>query len=152
MGDDMDPTNPYDPPERQALEEHLYRDQQLQDADHQGVQAERHIIDAATAAGEQHTHDDERLQAIEQNEQRDAAHVVRDQQDIDSWDQAHPGWQDHLDQYQPAAPADPSTDTQDAGNLYASADTQYPEDLSSSADMQPADAYDGGDASQDSFA
>lgn len=139
MGDDIDPTNPYDPPERQTLEEQLYHDQQLQGADHQGVQAERHIIDAATAAGVSHTHDDERLQALEKNEQLDAAHVVRDQQNIDSWDQAHPGWQEHLDQYQPSTPADPSTDT-------------HPEDLYASADAQPADAYAGGDASEDGSA
>jgi hypothetical protein len=29
---------------------------------------------------------------------------VKDQQNIDDWDQAHPGWQNHLDDYQPATP------------------------------------------------
>ena len=146
MGDDIDPTNPYDPPERQTLEEQLYHDQQLQSADHQGVLAERHIIDAATAAGAKHEGDDTRLHDLEHNEQLDAAHIVKDQQNIDDWDQAHPGWQNHLDDYQPSntQPAD-----SDTGDLYASADAQTDGgyDPYASADTEPAGATDGSDDS-----
>jgi hypothetical protein len=142
MGQDMDPTNPYDPPDRQVLEEQLYHDQQLQAADHQALDAIHHVQDAATAAGMDHAKDDQRAADYALNEQTDSARVTRDGQNIDNWDRSHPGWENHLDQYQPSAdaasPADTSGDVDSSGYAdpgYADATDPYAAEDQGSTDV-----------------
>ena len=125
MGHDIDTVNPYDPPERQALEQKLQDDTHLLHETHDMEQRERQLADDAGAAGYGHDHTDARIQDLEHSEQTMGGIVVKDQQNIDHWDHDHPGWQNHLDDYQPAdAPAGAPGDypSPDADTSYAYAD------------------------------
>jgi hypothetical protein len=116
MGSDLeiDTVNPYDPPERQALEQHLQDDTHLLHETHQVIQQEQHLADDAQAAGYGHTQSDARIQQLEATEHIMGGKVVDDQQAIDHWDHANPGWD------QPAASAgdgsDPAGDTSGYGD------------------------------------
>lgn len=121
---EIDTVNPYDPPERQALEQKLDQDTHLLHHTHTMEQQEQQLSDEAAAAGYGHSHSDARVADLEHTEQQMGQNVVVDQQNIDHWDHAHPGWQDHLDQYQPADTSSAAADTGDtsASDPYASAD------------------------------
>ena len=86
----IDTVNPYDPPEKQALEQQLENDTRLEQETHRTIEQERHLADSAQQAGYPHTHTDARLQDLEHSEQVMAGNVVRDQQAIEHWDHDHP--------------------------------------------------------------
>jgi hypothetical protein len=84
------PVDPHDDPERQQLEQKLWDDERLESQTHQTLESERRMRDVARQTGHPTPHAEERIQFLEENEQRDAAHVVADQQAIEHWDHDHP--------------------------------------------------------------
>ena len=113
---EIDTVNPYDPPERQTLEQKLQDDTRLEHETHHTIQQERHLADVAQQAGYPHSHTDIRIHDLEHAEQVMAGHVVEDQQAIDHWDHAPPGWD------QPSATAADDTSS-DPSAAYAGAAT-----------------------------
>jgi hypothetical protein len=108
---EFETVNPYDPPERQALEQQLEDDTQIEHQLHSTIQQEQHLADAAQHGGRSHQATDARLHELEDKEQVMAGKIVEDQQAIDHWDHSHPGW-DQAD----AAPAD-ETGSADDGSI-----------------------------------
>lgn len=128
--DDIETVNPYDPPERQALEQKLENDTHIEHQIHNTVQQEQRLADTLQQGGDEHPNTDDRIQKLEAGEQRWAATVVQDQQAIDHWDHDHPGW----DQASAAAPGDAAygdagqVDGGDGADSTAAGDADYPGD------------------------
>jgi hypothetical protein len=124
MGNEIEEVNPYHPPERQRLEHQLEDDTRLQHTVHDTIQQEQHLSDQAQAAGWHTPETGARIQRLEHAEQTAGQAVVEDQQDISHWDHAHPGWEDHVDQYY--QPDSQSTEYQETGNPWV--DTMLDDD------------------------
>ncbi len=86
----IDTVNPYDPPEKQVLEQKLEDDTHLEQQTHTTLQQEQHLADSAQAAGYPHPQTDARIHDLEYSEQVMAGHIVQDHQAIDHWDHDHP--------------------------------------------------------------
>lgn len=138
--------NPDDPSERQGLELKLQADTELQHSAHTTLEAERHYADVAEQDGHaQHTNVDTRINQLEDDERWVAGEVVTDEQNIDHWDHAHPGWDQHADGQATGdgSAMDPYAD--DDGSVHTAASDASPGDPYAGAYASTADPYAGED-------
>ena len=103
MAREVDEANPYDPPERQALEQRLQDDTHLQHSVHDMIPQEQNLAEEAHSAGYATQTTDARIQQLEVAEQALGHNVIVDQQDLRHWDHDHQGWENHLHDYSQAA-------------------------------------------------
>jgi hypothetical protein len=89
---EIDPVNLDDPPERQALEQTLYYDENVEQHIHSAIQSEQDLDDAGRQAGDSTTTTDARIHSLQTSEQLAAGKVVEDHQAVSQWDHDHPGW------------------------------------------------------------
>jgi len=90
MGPIFSPVNPHDDPERLALEQRLWDDARLEAQTRETLEAERRLRDLAQEADHATPHADDRIEFLETDEQKYAAHIVADEQALEHWDHAHP--------------------------------------------------------------
>lgn len=135
---EIDTVNPYDPPERQTLEQKLQNDTHLQHQTHDTIQQEQRLADSAQASGYGHHQADERIHSLQSTEQQLGGVVVQDHQNIDQWDHDHQGW----DQ--------PGSADSDGASDSSAADPSSSYDSSSSDASDSSSSSDAGDNSSSS--